>query len=154
MELSLAEAVFQGFPETAAVWLLAFALLGIPWRAGPVLLFAALSLGTVAFIRSLDAPFGLHTLVLTAVLAAAPVIVYRVQAHRAVITALVVSTALAVCEIIGSGVSLAVLGATPEDMAASEVISIVTGLPQVLMLLFLAVLVRTRGEKLRRRLGL
>lgn len=48
MELSLAEAVFQGFPEMAAVWFLVFALLGFPWRIGPLFLLAALSPGIVS----------------------------------------------------------------------------------------------------------
>lgn len=146
MALTPLEVFFVAVPEMIATVLCCLALLRRPWRIGPVLTVAIPAALVAWLVRNINLPFGVHTILITVFLAALLVRVYRVNLRQGLIAAVLTVMLLAFCEIISGVVFVSVTGWTPEDFGASRLVRIVTGLPHILLLLAVALLIRSRCE--------
>ncbi|MDI6711201.1 MAG: hypothetical protein QMC81_08310 [Thermoanaerobacterales bacterium] len=132
--------VVYGWFECLALVLLVLALLGIPWISSRVALIATLQCIGVGVLRSLPLAFEAHAVLGVILLALLVAWVFRVPAGRSLVAGV---GAMALLVAVEFGVIAAVHPFF--DPAMNPFIWLLTGLPQVFVLVTLAFAARKRG---------
>lgn len=136
--------LLQGMPEQIAVVTLAYAIAKLPLKWKEIIpmgiLLAVLAYG----VRLLPFPFGMHSLILILILFIFLILRGKVDVSMSLITSLLSFLALMIFEVICVSILMAVFKVSREIWFNNQVLRILFGEPQTVLLFITAFLIRRK----------
>lgn len=142
MQLSLFSLIFQGIPEQIGVITLAFVLAKAELKVNQLCLFGSILALSAFLIRMLPITFGLHTIVLICLLVFFVTNYSKANLTTAIMSALISFILLMVFETSTHLVVIKVIKIPMETILDNQIIRILTGIPQVVLLFLSSFIIR------------
>jgi len=138
MKIPLMALILQGIPEQIAVVTLAYVIskISIDWRKISIIgILLALS---SYVLRLFPVTFGIHTIMLIAILFIFLIKINQTNLNLALVASLISFLALIITETICLSILMPLLNITPADIISNNVVRILISLPQVLVMFLLS----------------
>jgi len=142
MEMSLFRLAFYGIPESIALVTLAFVLAKAKLQWKKVVFMGALLACTAYVLRLIPITFGVHTIVCMGLFIFLLNYFVKVDLTRTITSVLITYIILAIVETGSRTITLKLLNWSVEEVMKNELLITLTGLPEVVILCFLAFVIK------------